>query len=151
MIVIQEQVFDSAQLTEVLESKSTGFGATVSFTGTMRERAETGDGLSGLYIEHYPAMTEQALQEILDKAKQQFNLLAVVLVHRVGTIGINEPIVYVGVTSSHRKDAFSACQMIMDYLKNDAPFWKKEIHQSGKQEWVEQKSTDRESIGRWDK
>jgi len=149
MIAIQETAIDACQLTRDLENRSSGFGATVTFTGTMRELSTNQNTLKALYLEHYPIMTERSLTDLLAQATERFGLLDATLVHRVGTILPDEPIVYVAATSEHRQAAFDACQMVMDYLKNYAPFWKKEIFTDGTELWVEQKDSDQHALQKW--
>jgi molybdopterin synthase catalytic subunit len=149
MIVVQEQVFSSASYLEQLEAEAKDMGAVVSFTGKMRGQGETGADLDALYLEHYPGMTQQALRNIVQQAKSQFKVEEIYLIHRIGRIELDEPIVFVGAIGKHRKEAFDACMMVMDFLKNDAPFWKKEIYQDGAQVWVAQKKTDRDAKTKW--
>lgn len=111
------------------------FGATSIFIGTMRDFNE-GDQVKGMFLEHYPGMTEKQLEKIASKAKAQWQLLDYLLVHRVGAILPNEPIVLVAVWSSHRGDAFDASRYIMEALKSTAPFWKKELLHSDQERWV---------------
>jgi molybdopterin synthase catalytic subunit len=99
-------------------------------------------------LEHYPGMTENALREILQKAGERWPLMAARIVHRIGRLGPGEQIVWVGVSSSHRDAAHSACEFIMDFLKTDAPFWKKEAGQSG-EHWVDARKSDRDRSKRW--
>ncbi|MEQ1622423.1 MAG: molybdenum cofactor biosynthesis protein MoaE [Methylococcales bacterium] len=116
------------------------FGATSVFIGTMRDFNE-GDQVKGMFLEHYPGMTEKQLEKIASKAKAQWPLLEYLLVHRVGAILPNEPIVLVAVWTSHRGDAFDASRYIMEALKSTAPFWKKELLHSDQERWVT-KNTD---------
>ncbi|MGZ8152904.1 MAG: molybdenum cofactor biosynthesis protein MoaE [Methylovulum sp.] len=116
------------------------FGATSIFIGTMRDFND-GDNVKGMTLEHYPGMTEKQLEKIIGNAQQQWQLLDVLLIHRVGDILPNEPIVLVAVWSSHRGDAFDASRYIMESLKSEAPFWKKELLISEDERWV-LKNTD---------
>ena len=122
-------------------------GAVVFFVGLVRDFNQ-GNKVSGLTLEHYPAMTEKALQAIIQKAKQRWSLGRVRLVHRVGRLRINDQIVFVAVSSKHREDAFSAAQFIMDYLKTEAPFWKKEVTERGER-WVEANDKDQQAREHW--
>ena len=149
MIRIQAEAIDANRLTSELEARSSGHGATVTFTGTMRELSTNQKQLQSLYLEHYPQMTEKVLTELLAEATERFGLIKSILVHRVGNILPEEPIVYVAMTSAHRQAAFDACQMVMDYLKNYAPFWKKEIFSDGTEVWVEQKHSDQTALDKW--
>ena len=148
IISIQEQDFslDSAyqQLRGVFPEKT---GAICTFTGLVRDYGDK-EGVTGLYLEHYPGMTENSLQKIVHQAAQNWQFDGVHIIHRVGRLMLSEQIVFVGVSSSHRADAFSACEFIMDYLKTDAPFWKKEIRESGS-EWVEAKKSDQARRKKW--
>lgn len=116
------------------------FGATSIFIGTMRDFNE-GDDVKAMNLEHYPGMTEKQLEKILAEAQQQWPIIDALVVHRVGDILPNEPIVLVAVWTSHRGDAFDASRYIMEALKSKAPFWKKEVLKSEDQRWVE-KNTD---------
>jgi molybdopterin synthase catalytic subunit len=122
-------------------------GAVVTFVGRVRDIA-TDKKIDALYIEHYPGMTESALEAIQQEAFSRFSIHASKIIHRVGRINSAEQIVFVGVTSSYREDAFAACEFIMDYLKNSAPFWKKEITSQGEY-WVEAKEKDQKLFERW--
>ncbi len=146
-IAVQTEDFDLNQLYSGLKCASGAYGAIVTFTGLVRELSDT-DKLKGLYLEHYPGMTEKALHKIVEQARERWPLGQVTLVHRVGRLMLNEQIVFVGASSPHRADAFAAVQFIMDYLKQDAPFWKKEITVSG-EHWVEQKASDLDAAKRW--
>ncbi len=113
------------------------FGATCIFIGTMRDFNE-GDGVTGMELEHYPGMTEKQLADIVHSACEKWEVLDILVVHRVGSMLPGDPIVLVGVWSSHRGDAFDVCREIMESLKSKAPFWKKELLTSGDQKWVEE-------------
>lgn len=114
----------------------TNYGATATFVGTMRDLNE-GDEVLEMTLEHYPAMTEKQLQEIVDEANEKWPLLHVLLMHRVGKILPADPIVLVAVWSAHRAAAFDGCRFLMEALKHKAPFWKKENLMSGESRWVE--------------
>ena len=122
-------------------------GAVVSFIGLMRDMNQ-GDRVLKMTLEHYPGMTEKALRAIVDEAARRWELQAVQLVHRVGELLPEDPIVLVAVASAHRAPAFQACEFIIDYLKTRAPFWKKEITESGER-WVEPRSSDEDAERRW--
>ncbi|MBY4677866.1 molybdopterin synthase catalytic subunit MoaE [Marinobacterium arenosum] len=148
LVRVQNEDFDLAALAEQLRSEDASSGAIVTFTGIVRELV---DGeLQGMFLEHYPGMTENALRKIAEQAHQRWDLQQVIIIHRVGELHLNDNIVFVGVGSGHRKDAFEAAQFVMDYLKKDAPFWKKEISADGER-WVEQKQSDLAAAGRWKK
>lgn len=120
-------------------------GAVTSFIGKVRDNDEQ---IIALALEHYPEMTERALQKIIIDAQQRWQINKVSVIHRVGYIALGENIVFVGVSSAHRGDAFSACEYIMDYLKTQAPFWKKAITEQG-EAWVEAKASDETRAKRW--
>ncbi|MDQ7734597.1 molybdopterin synthase catalytic subunit MoaE [Halomonas sp. SpR1] len=122
-------------------------GAVVSFTGLVRDFNETPD-VTGLTLEHYPGMTERTLTEIGEQAWQRWSLQAVRIIHRVGYLTPGDPIVRVLVASAHRREAFEACDFIMDYLKTQAPFWKKE-HSTQGEYWVKERHSDQQDAARW--
>ncbi|WP_070967255.1 molybdopterin synthase catalytic subunit MoaE [Vibrio sonorensis] len=146
-ISVQSDDFDINALYQTLSS-GTDAGAVVTFVGKVRDM-NLGDNVTGLSLEHYPGMTEKALQEIVDSAVLRWPLLRVSVVHRVGDLDIGDQIVFVGVSSAHRGAAFDACEYIMDYLKTRAPFWKKE-RTSDETRWVESRDTDAEAAKRWE-
>ncbi|MGS2724716.1 molybdopterin synthase catalytic subunit MoaE [Porticoccus sp. GXU_MW_L64] len=140
---IQQADFDLGDEYQKLRHKDCG--AVVTFTGSVR-----GDNdIDALYLEHYPGMTEKALQDIVDRARQRWSLGAVTVIHRVGCLAVGEQIVFVGVASGHRSEAFAAGEFIMDFLKTRAPFWKKELSDNGER-WVEAKQSDTDKAERWD-
>ncbi len=124
-------------------------GAMVSFVGLVRDMND-GEVINALSLEHYPEMTQKALEAIELEAKTRWDVIDALIIHRVGTLKPLEQIVLVAVTSAHRGDAFKACEFIMDYLKTSAPFWKKEATNQGER-WVEAKVSDDEAKLRWDK
>lgn len=130
-----------------MHAANAGIGAVVCFVGYMRDFNE-GLEVSGMYLEHYPGMTERALASIQADAERRWPLLKVEIVHRVGALEPGEPIVFVGTASAHRQAAFDACAFIMDYLKTRAPLWKKERSAQGEQ-WVEGRETDQQALERW--
>lgn len=132
----------------MLEATGPRIGAICTFVGLVREFGDRPD-IQGLTIEHYPGMTERAIEKIAEEAGQRWNIDQLRVVHRVGDLDAGERIVFVGVSSGHRQDAYAACEFVMDYLKTQAPFWKKERSSSGSH-WVEQKETDRTRARRWD-
>jgi len=123
-------------------------GAVVTFTGKVRNH-NLGDNVAALTLEHYPGMTEKALQEIVDAACERWPLQRVTVIHRVGELFPGDEIVLVGVTSAHRGSAFSAAEFIMDYLKTRAPFWKREATEQGDR-WVDARDSDHQAARRWD-
>jgi len=148
MISILETAFDPWQSIVSYQQamqKDGEYGACATFVGTMRDYNE-GDDVNGMLLEHYPGMTEKHLERIVADAKQQWQLLDTLLIHRVGELRPNDPIVLVAVWSAHRKDAFEACRFIMEDLKSKAPFWKKECivdddNQAQKNRWVEKNTS----------
>ncbi|MEM9101037.1 MAG: molybdopterin synthase catalytic subunit MoaE [Pseudomonadota bacterium] len=145
MITIQEEDFDVADLLDQLTSQSAG--ACVNFIGRVRNHNQ-GQSVTGLFIEHYPAMTQSAIEAIVEKARERWQIERVVVVHRIGHLELGNNIVFVGIASAHRHDAFHACEFIMDFLKNRAPFWKKETTEIGER-WVEFNEKDREALEHW--
>lgn len=123
-------------------------GAVVSFVGLVRDYFGD-ETVSELFLEHYPGMTERSIETLIERAQQRWELLDTVVIHRVGAMAPSEQIVLVQVASSHRPDAFAACEFIMDYLKTDAVFWKRERHGSGTQRWVESTLDDRKRAKSW--
>jgi len=146
-IAVQQADFDVAYEYAELRKDNRSDGAVVFFTGLVREMNQ-GAQVSGLTLEHYPGMTEKALQQIVADACSRWPVNRVRLIHRVGTLAISDQIVFVGVSSSHREAAFDACYYIMDYLKNRAPFWKKEVTSQGER-WVEALDKDKQALDKW--
>lgn len=144
---VQAEPFDANQLEQALQIDSQ-IGAVASFIGRVRDHGDQPD-VVGLVLEHYAGMTEQVLVRYCQQAGQRWPLGAIVLIHRVGELRLGEPIVGVAVSSAHRQDAFEAVQFLMDFLKHDAPFWKRELLASGVSAWVEQKTSDQQQLGRW--
>jgi len=145
-IVVQTEDFDLTTEVELIKSASPNVGAIVSFIGTVRDL--NNESLVSLTLEHYPEMTEKSLESIANKARDKWELESITIIHRVGTLCIGDQIVLVITTSEHRQEAFDSCNFIMDYLKTDAPFWKKEI--SDKEEkWVKIRETDEKQKSRW--
>lgn len=146
LISIQTEDFNPGYEHEQL-SNNPAAGAIVTFTGTVRNM-NLDDSVGGLYLEHYPGMTENALQKIIDEANNRWSLKAVRIIHRVGQMHPGDRIVFVGVSSAHRREAFEACEFIMDYLKTRAPFWKKETTEGGDR-WVAERDSDQQAANRW--
>jgi molybdopterin synthase catalytic subunit len=144
---VQSSPFDPGAEVNALHAANVGIGAVVSFVGYVRDFNE-GREVSGMFLEHYPGMTEKALEKIVVEAGQRWPLLRLEVLHRVGALEPGEPIVFVGVASAHRQAAFEACDFVMDYLKTRAPFWKKEITADGPK-WVEGRESDKAAAGRW--
>jgi len=122
-------------------------GAVVTFTGKVRNH-NLGDSVAALTLEHYPGMTEKALAEIVEEARQRWALQQVTVIHRVGELFPGDEIVFVGVSSAHRSSAFAATEFIMDYLKTRAPFWKREATEQGDR-WVDARDSDHQAAERW--
>ena len=144
---VQSADFDAGAELEALTRGRTDVGAVASFVGLVRD-ANDGQPIRGMTLEHYPGMTEKALQEICAEAHGRWKILDAVVIHRVGPLAPGERIVLVGVSSAHRGEAFAACEFIMDYLKTRAPFWKREDTPGGPR-WVEARSSDDSAAGRW--
>ena len=144
---IQEQDFDVSSELATLRAGDTRVGAVATFTGLVREVNDAAQ-VSTLTLEHYPGMTEKALAQIIDDAKQRWDIYDALVIHRVGPLKPGEQIVFVAVTSAHRGESFAACQFIMDYLKTRAPFWKKEQTPEGER-WVEARASDEDAAARW--
>ncbi len=148
-IQVGEADFDPGAEIAALHAGQPRVGAVASFVGLVRDLNE-GDSVTTLTLEHYPAMTEKSLREILDEALARWRLLDITVIHRVGRLAPLDRIVFVGVASMHRGDAFAACEFIMDYLKTRAPFWKKEGTPDGDR-WVEARASDDSAAARWKK
>ena len=144
---VQQHDFDLSAEVAALRAGQAGVGAVASFVGTVRD-SNDGSGVSTMTLEHYPGMTERALSDICERAKQRWRLLDTLVVHRVGELAPMDQIVLVVVISAHRGDAFAACEFIMDYLKTEAPFWKKEQTPDGAR-WVDARSSDDQAAARW--
>ncbi|WP_027611704.1 molybdopterin synthase catalytic subunit MoaE [Pseudomonas sp. URIL14HWK12:I6] len=144
---VQYKSFDVGQLTADLHARNPRVGAVVNFIGYVRD-LNIGQSVNELFLEHYPGMTEKALERIADEARERWPLLGVEIVHRVGALAVSEPIVFVGVSSKHRHMAFEACAFIMDVLKTHAPFWKRENTAQGSH-WVEARESDQNAALRW--
>ncbi|ART79517.1 molybdopterin synthase catalytic subunit MoaE [Oceanisphaera avium] len=146
MIQVQTHDFDmAAEYATLSESHQTG--AVVVFVGKVREM-NNNTQVQGLTLEHYPHMTEKALLSIVEQANARWPLLGTKVIHRVGELALGEQIVLVGVASQHREAAFAACQFIMDYLKTQAPFWKKEQTSAGSY-WLSAKDSDQQAVDKW--
>ena len=148
-IRVQEGDFDISAEIAGLRRGDPRVGAVVSFLGTVRDMND-GSSVKGMTLEHYPGMTEKALQDILDQAKARWDIYQSLVIHRVGPLLPEDQIVMVAVTSAHRGEAFAACEFIMDYLKTAAPFWKKEDTPEGGR-WVDARVTDETAMSRWEK
>jgi molybdopterin synthase catalytic subunit len=146
---VQTEDFDLGAELAKLRQANPSIGALVSFVGQVRD-VNDGDAINTLTLEHYPEMTQKALEAIEAEAKTRWDVIDALIIHRVGTLKPQDQIVLVAVTSAHRGEAFKACEFIMDYLKTSAPFWKKEATNQGER-WVEAKVSDDEAKARWAK
>jgi molybdopterin synthase catalytic subunit len=147
-IRVQAEPLDvAAEMAPVL-AVGPSVGGVVSFVGLMRD-FNAGERVLGMTLEHYPGMTEKALAGIVDEAGRRWDLAAVRVVHRVGELGPQDPIVLVAVASAHRGEAFRAAEFIMDYLKTRAPFWKRERTAAGGSRWVEARASDADAAAAW--
>ncbi|HZA96578.1 MAG TPA: molybdopterin synthase catalytic subunit MoaE [Burkholderiaceae bacterium] len=144
---VQHEDFDAGVEIARLRANNPRVGAVASFIGIVRDLNE-GAAVGSITLEHYPGMTEKSLAAIAEQAKARWSLFDVLIIHRVGTLAPTDQIVLVVTTSSHRGDAFAACQFVMDYLKTDAPFWKKESTDAGVR-WVDARDSDAEARERW--
>lgn len=144
---VQTQDFDLSTEVRQLRAGRPDVGAVATFIGTVRDINE-GASVAEMELEHYPGMTEKALEDIVARATVRFNLADALVIHRVGPLLPQEQIVLVVTLSAHRGEAFSACEFIMDYLKSEAPFWKKEQTPEGAR-WVDARSSDEAALRRW--
>jgi len=148
MIRIQTEDFDVGFELMQMRQSPKSVGAIVSFLGVVRDLNE-GASINTLTLEHYPKMTEKALASIADQATKRWDLQDILIIHRVGKLEATDQIVFVAVSSAHRHEAFQACEFVMDYLKTQAPFWKKEQTDDGVEHWVEAKQIDEVALKRW--
>ena len=146
-VVIQAQDFDVGVEIAALRAQDKRVGAICSFIGTVRDRND-GLSVSTMELEHYPGMTEKSIEHMIDQAFQRFDIYAARVIHRVGLLQPLDQIVFVAVTSAHRGESFQACEFLMDYLKTQAPFWKKEQTPEGAR-WVDARVSDDAALARW--
>ncbi len=146
-VVVQTADFDLGAEVATLRTGDAGVGAVASFIGTVRDRND-GLGVSSMELEHYPGMTERAIESMIDDAIRRFDIRGARVIHRVGLLQPRDQIMMVAVTAAHRGQAFQACEFLMDYLKTQAPFWKKEQTPEGAR-WVDARSSDDTAIARW--
>ncbi|WP_116136372.1 molybdopterin synthase catalytic subunit MoaE [Trinickia diaoshuihuensis] len=144
---VQTEDFDLSAEIAALRAENPKIGAVVAFIGTVRDLNE-GDSVEAMELEHYPGMTEKALEGIEQEAKRRWPGSELLIVHRVGKLLPRDQIVLAAATSAHRHDAFDACSFVMDYLKTQAPFWKKETTPNGAR-WVDARVTDDVALARW--
>ncbi|MDB5811282.1 MAG: moaE [Betaproteobacteria bacterium] len=146
---VQSEDFDAGREIASLRNGNPQVGAVASFVGVVRD-INDGSKVADMELEHYPGMTEKAITEIIEQAKSRWNIFEVLVVHRIGRLMPTDQIVLVVVTSAHRGDAFASCEFVMDYLKTQAPFWKKEKTPDGAR-WVESRASDDTAAERWSK
>lgn len=144
---IQFEDFDVAAEMDKVRRANPQTGAVVSFLGQVRDLNQ-GSEISSMFLEHYPGMTEKSLESLIKSARERWNIHEVTIIHRVGNLSPLDQIVLVVVASMHREDAFRACEFIMDFLKTEAPFWKREVTPSGER-WVEAKQSDEIAKQKW--
>ena len=145
--VIQTKDFDLTAEIEALRKNDKRVGAVCSFIGTVRDRND-GSAVSSMELEHYPGMTEKAIEAMMDEAMARFDIFGARVIHRVGLLQPLDQVVMVAVTSAHRGQSFQACEFLMDYLKTQAPFWKKEQTPEGAR-WVDARTSDDAALAKW--
>src|SRR3954470_5691252 len=146
-VCVQVQDFNVADEIAALRSNDKRIGAVCSFIGTVRDRSD-GAEVSSMELEHYPGMTEKAIEAMIDEAQRRFDIYGARVIHRVGLLQPLDQIVMVAVISAHRGESFKACEFLMDYLKTQAPFWKKEQTPGGGQ-WVDARASDDAALAKW--
>ena len=146
-VTVQSDDFDLGREVAALRAADASVGAVATFIGTVRDRND-GLGVSSMELEHYPGMTERAIEAMIDAAVQRFGIRGARVIHRVGLLQPLDQIMMVAVTSAHRGSAFQACEFLMDYLKTQAPFWKKEQTPDGAR-WVDARVSDDAAVARW--
>ena len=146
-VSIQTHDFDVSHELTALRAGDARVGAVCAFLGTVRERND-GSSVASMELEHYPGMTEKSITAMMDEAQKRFDIYAARVIHRVGLLHPEDQIVWVAVTSAHRGESFQACEFLMDYLKTQAPFWKKEVTPEGSR-WVDARVSDDQALARW--
>ena len=146
-VSIQTEDFDIGQEHQALRMQDERVGAVCSFLGTVRSQSD-GQAVSAMALEHYPGMTEKAIMAMLNQAQDKFDIHAARVIHRIGDLMPGDQIVWVGVASAHRGQSFQACEFLIDYLKTQAPFWKKEQTPNGAR-WVDARVSDDDALARW--
>ena len=146
-VSIQSADFDLSDEVAALRASDKRIGAICTFTGTVRDRND-GLSVSSMELEHYPGMTEKAIEAMIDEAIKRFDIFGARVVHRIGLLQPLDQVVLVAVTSAHRGESFKACEFLMDYLKTQAPFWKKEQTPEGAR-WVDARVTDDAALAKW--
>ena len=146
-VSIQVEDFDVSHELAQLRDSDARVGAVCSFVGTVRER-NSGNAISSMELEHYPGMTEKSITSMMEEAAKRFDIYGARVIHRIGLLHPQDQIVLVAVTSAHRGTSFQACEFLMDYLKTQAPFWKKEVTPDGSR-WVDARESDDVALARW--
>jgi molybdopterin synthase catalytic subunit len=146
---IQHEDFDAGAEIARLRAGDPRIGAVASFVGVARDRND-GATVSTMALEHYPGMTEKAIEAIVEQARARWEVAEILVIHRIGILKPLDQIVLVAVTSGHRGEAFAACEFVMDYLKTEAPFWKKESTPAGER-WVDAREADEAARSRWER
>jgi len=146
-VVVQAADFDLGAEVAALRDGNRGVGAVCSFIGTVRDRND-GSDVASMELEHYPGMTEKAIEAMIDEAHRRFDILGARVIHRIGLLQPLDQIMMVAVISAHRGQSFQACEFLMDYLKTQAPFWKKERTPEGAR-WVDARVADDAALARW--
>jgi len=146
-VSIQVEDFDVTHELAQLRANDARVGAVCSFVGTVRER-NSGNAISSMELEHYPGMTEKSITSMMEEATKRFDIYGARVIHRIGLLHPEDQIVLVAVTSAHRGSSFQACEFLMDYLKTQAPFWKKEVTPDGSR-WVDARESDDVALARW--
>ena len=146
-VLITSEDFNLAEQVDALRKSDKRVGAICTFTGTVRDRND-GLSVSSMELEHYPGMTEKAIEAMIDEAIARFDIFAARVIHRVGLLQPLDQVVMVAVTSAHRGESFRACEFLMDYLKTQAPFWKKEETPDGAR-WVDARVSDDAALAKW--
>ena len=151
-VIVQTEDFDLSTEVAALRAGDAGVGGVVAFVGTVRDRhlshGEPAGSIRAMELEHYPGMTEASIEAMVDEAERRFEIRAVRVIHRVGALQPLDQIMMVAVSAAHRGQAFQACEFLMDYLKTQAPFWKKEQTAAGAR-WVDARSSDDAALARW--
>jgi molybdopterin synthase catalytic subunit len=147
-VAIQTEDFDLSREVAALRAGDGRVGAVCCFVGTVRDRNGPDAGVSAMELEHYPGMTEKAIEAMIDEAMRRFDIFNARVIHRIGLLQPQDQIVLVAVTSAHRGESFKACEFLMDYLKTQAPFWKKETTPAGSR-WVDARVSDDAALARW--
>ena len=146
-VSIQVEDFDVSHELAQLRANDARVGAVCSFVGTVRER-NSGNAISSMELEHYPGMTEKSITSMMEEDAKRFDIYGARVIHRIGLLHPEDQIVLVAVTSAHRGTSFQACEFLMDYLKTQAPFWKKEVTPDGSR-WVDARESDDVALARW--